>query len=377
MLSDSAELDASEGSQQAREDYWVARGLILGAVASLGMLQYLTPPRSVHWLYILQRLYYIPVVLAGLNMGWRGGLTVALLSGAAFAIGTPSIWKVPYVGVLDQCLEICVFCLVGTVAGVLTDHRRKQQDALHQATEHLRQAHRHLQDNFEAMKRAERLYALGQLSAGLAHEIRNPLASIEGAAAIVQRESESEARRHECLDIIQKESRRLNRLLTAFLDFAKPRQPDLRVIEIDRLLDSVIALARHAGGNGQLEVKKEIETGLLTLECDPEQLKQVLLNLVMNAIQAMPQGGTVIVAARQSQMSVIIDVQDQGCGISDGNLDRIFNPFFTTKATGSGLGLSVAHQIISQHGGMLTVAGNSPEGATLRISLPLKASHTP
>jgi two-component system, NtrC family, sensor histidine kinase HydH len=239
----------------------------------------------------------------------------------------------------------------------------------------LHQAHRELQQNFQAMKRAERLSALGQLSAGLAHEIRNPLASIEGAAAVVQRETESEERRREFLDIIRKESRRLNRLLTSFLDFAKPRQPNLEIVEIDALLDSVIILARHTGDGAQLELRKQIEPGLTTIECDAEQLKQVLLNLIMNAIQAMPHGGSVVLAAQRSDTKVTIDVRDHGQGIKEDNLDRVFDPFFTTKENGSGLGLSIAHQIIRQHGGMLTILRNLPHGVTARISLPLEVSH--
>ena len=348
------------------------RGLLLAAVGSIGVLQYLTPPPVVLWLYVLQRLYYIPIALAGLSMGWRGGLSVALLSGVAFAIGTPPIWTVPRVDVLDECLEICVFSLVGVVAGLLTDRQRKQERALRNTTDQLRQAHRELQENFESMKRAERLSALGQLSAGLAHEIRNPLASIEGAANVLQHETQSEERRREFLDIIQKESRRLNRLLTSFLDFAKPRHPDLRRVEVHDLFDSVILLARHAGDTHRLQLKKEIQPGLSTVECDPEQLKQVLLNLVMNAIQAMPRGGNIVLAAQQDETTGTIEVRDQGCGMSDDDLDRMFDPFFTTKERGSGLGLSVAHQIVSQHKGTLTVARNSSEGTTIRISLPLR-----
>jgi signal transduction histidine kinase len=307
-------------------------------------------------------------------MGLRGGLSVAFLSGIAFMMGTPSIWTVSKVDVLDQCLEACVFCLVGGVAGVLTDRRRKQDQALRKTTQELRRAHRELQENIEGMKRAERLYALGQLSAGLAHEIRNPLASIEGAAAVVQRERESEERRREFLDIIQKECRRLNQLLTSFLDFAKPTPPNLRSVDIDGLLDSVIILAQHAGETHRRDLKKDIQPGLSELECDPEQMKQVLLNLVMNAIQATPLGGTVMLAARENGNKVTIDVHDQGCGISVDYLDRIFDPFFTTKEMGTGLGLSVAHQIVSQHGGTLIVARNSPDGVTMRVSLPRPSS---
>ena len=369
------EFDAAIEDRQAARNYWVWASVLLAASLTIGVLQYLTPKTAAHWLYILQRLYYIPIVLAGLNMGTRGGLAVAIGSGVAFAIGTPSIWRVSRVDVLDQCLEICVFCLVGLVAGLLTDWRRRQEVALRQTTHQLHQAHRELQQNFQAMKRAERLSALGQLSAGLAHEIRNPLASIEGAAAVVQRETESEERRREFLDIIRKESRRLNRLLTSFLDFAKPRQPNLEIVEIEALLDSVIILARHTGDGARLELRKQIEPGLTTIECDAEQLKQVLLNLIMNAIQAMPHGGSVVLAAQRNETKVTIDVRDQGQGIKEGNLDRVFDPFFTTKENGSGLGLSIAHQIIRQHGGMLTIQRNSPHGVTARISLPLEVIH--
>ncbi|MGO9272022.1 MAG: ATP-binding protein [Terriglobia bacterium] len=354
---------------------WLWRGLILAAVAVIGVLHFLTPLTAVHWIYILQRLYYIPILLAGLSMGWRGGLAVALLSGVAFMSGTPSIWTVSRVDVLDQCLEVCVFCLVGGVSGVLTDRQRKQDRALRKTTAELRRAHQELRENFEGMKRAERLYALGQLSAGLAHEIRNPLASIEGAAAVVQREHQSEDRRREFLDIIQKESRRLNRLLTDFLSFAKPSPPDLKTVEIDGLLDSVMVLAQH-GENSRRVLKKDIQPGLSLLECDPEQLKQVLLNLVMNAIQVTPQDGTVVLAVREDGNKVTIEVHDQGSGISEDSLDRIFDPFFTTKQNGTGLGLSVAHQIVSQHGGTVTVARNSPDGVTMRVSLPRHSSRT-
>jgi signal transduction histidine kinase len=347
----------------------------VASVVTIGIVQYLAPASPVHWLYVLQRLYYVPIVVAGLNAGWQGGLIVAALSGVAFAIGKPSIWTVPAVAIFDQCLEIGVFCLVGGVAGILTDRQRKQALDLRRTTEELRRAHRELRDNFDGMKRAERLYALGQLSAGLAHEVRNPLASIEGAAAVLQRETQSEERRREFLDIIRKEARRLNRLLSSFLDFAKPKDPDLQVVEIGRLFDSVIVLARHARGSNHLVFKKNIQPGLVSLQCDPEQLEQVLLNLLMNAIQAMPEGGTVLLAARQEEATITIDVHDEGCGISQDNAERVFDPFFTTKEGGSGLGLSVAYQIVNQHGGRLSIARNSPQGVTVRVMLPRKQGH--
>jgi len=345
---------------------------LMAIVLIVGALHRLVASNQIQWIYILQRLYYIPVVLAGLITGWRGGLGIAVLAGAAFAIGTPSIWTVSRIDALDQCLEICVFCLVGGLSGALTDRQRKQKADLRRTTNQLRVANQELESNFERMKRAQRIYALAQLSAGLAHEIRTPLASLEGAAILVQRETQSDECRRELLDIIKKESRRLNRLFTSFLEFARPRRPDLQRVEIGEVLDSVILLVRHAGDTSRLELRKQIEPGLPNLECDPEQLKQVLLNLVTNASQAMPHGGTVLLEVHHNGSSIDIDVHDQGGGIDEENLERIFDPFFTTKESGTGLGLSVAHQIVSQHKGMLTIARNSPQGVTVRVSLPVQ-----
>lgn len=350
----------------------VRLGWLMAMVLLLGTLQYLVAPSQLTWIYILQRLYYIPVVLAGLTVGWRGGLAIALLAGAAFVVGTPHIWTVGYVDSLDQGLEVCVFCLVGMLSGVLSDRQRKQEADLRRTANELRQAQRELEKNFENVKRAERIYGLAQLSAGLAHEIRTPLASLEGAAALVQRETQSQERRREFLDIIQKESRRLNRLLTSFLEFARPRHPDLQKVELGDVLDSIITLVRHAGDANRIKVRKQIERGLPMLECDPEQLRQVLLNLVMNANQAMPHGGTVLLAAQRDGTNINIDVHDEGGGIDEQNLDRIFDPFFTTKENGTGLWLSVAHQIVSQHRGTLTITRNSSQGVTIRVSLPLE-----
>jgi two-component system sensor histidine kinase HydH len=369
-LSDAAKLAAPSDDPAPVLGPGLRRGLLVVAVLTIGTLQHFTPPGQLQWLYVFQRLYYIPVVLAGLTIGWRDGLGISLLAGAAFATGTPSIWTVSRVDAVDQILEVCVFCMVGIVSGVLTDHLRKQEADLRETANHLHEAHRELKKNVSRIARAERIYALAQLSAGLAHEIRTPLASLEGAASLVQKEAQTEERRREFLDIIQKESRRLNRLLTSFLEFAKPRYPELHNVDIGEVLDSVILLVQHAGDLSYIELRKQVEPGLPMLECDPEQLKQVLLNLVMNANQAMPRGGTVLLDARRDGKTINIDVHDQGGGIDQENLERIFDPFFTTKESGTGLGLSVAHQIVSQHGGTLTIVRNSPQGVTVRVSIP-------
>ncbi len=230
-----------------------------------------------------------------------------------------------------------------------------------------------VQANFEGMKRAERLSALGQLSAGLAHEIRNPLASISGAAAILARSRDLDARNTKCLEIITSECERLNGLLTNFLNFARPRPPRLQAVELEPVLENVLGLAGHGVRGKAVSLAKTIEPGLAPVECDPEQLEQVLLNLMINAIEASPDGGTVTLSAAAEDGGIAIGVVDHGHGVAPAHIDRLFDPFFTTKEHGTGLGLPVAHQIVRQMGGSLLARANAGPGMTFSVVLPAKA----
>ena len=344
---------------------------VVGMTLVISAMHYYTPDELVERHYLIQRLFYIPVAYAGVYFGWRGGLAAGTLAGIAYGQPIFAIWRVTAnTSVVNQYTEVVLFCIVGAVTGLLADRERKQKKALQETAAQLAQVYGELQQNFEKMKRSERLYALGQLSAGLAHEIRNPLASIEGATSILLREPPSEQRRVEILEIIQKECRRLNRLLTQFLNFAKPAAPEYQTIPLDQLFDSVIGLAEHAVRRHQITLRKEVPEGIQAVECDPEQLTQVLLNLTINAIQAMPNGGTIVLGARRQGDDILMFVQDQGSGISERDMERIFDPFFTTKESGTGLGLPVAHQIVSRQGGVLSAKRNTDKGMTFTIELP-------
>lgn len=345
--------------------------VIVAAILGIGLLHQVTPVTSVHWQEIFQHLYYIPVVLGALMFGWRVGLAAAILAGLSNTPHIVAAWRDNPAYATDRIVEIPFYGLAGVLTGVFSERERRQRRDLQRTTAQLAAVYRELQDNFERMKRAERLFAVGQLSAGLAHEIRNPLASIAGAVGLMERNGGSEGMRSECITIIKKENERLNRLLTSFLDFARPRTPRYLSIDIEPVLDAVIDLANHAIAGKAISLRKEIESHLAPLECDPEQLKQVLLNLVMNAIQAMPEGGEVTISARLDNERLLIRVRDEGCGIKLDERDKIFDPFFTTKADGTGLGLSVAHQIVEQHGGLLTAEQNAVKGMTFSLQLPL------
>jgi signal transduction histidine kinase len=344
---------------------------VIAAIVAISVLHQITPVSLLHWHNAFQHLYYLPIVFAGLSFGWLGGLATALLAALSNLPHNWTTWSTSRNYAVDQIWEIPLFCAAGWLTGVLAERGRRQRAELERTTNRLTEVYQKLQDNFESMKRAERLFALGQLSAGLAHEVRNPLASIAGAAGILQRNLRMEKKDGECLDIIAKECRRLNDLLSHFLDFARPRSPKYQAIDAASLFDSVIELAAHAAGQQPIRLRKEVDAALTAFEGDPELLTQVLLNLLINAIQAMPEGGAVLLSSQPRNGRVLIQVRDEGCGIGAADRDRIFDPFFTTKQTGTGLGLSVAHRIVEQHGGILSAEANPDKGTTFSVLLPV------
>jgi signal transduction histidine kinase len=352
--------------------HWRAAALVLAGIAVTSAGHYLTPPDLLLWHGLFQRLYYLPVVYAAISFGWRGGLAAALLSGALYLPHIVTAWSHLEHYAYGQYAEIVMFFAVGAVTGVLADRERSRRLELQNTAHRLGEVYTELQHSFEQVKRADRLSAIGQLAAGLAHEIRNPLASIDGAAEVLQAGAPDDVR-HETIGIIRKECARLNRVLTRLLDFARPRRPQLDHVDPVRVLDSVVDLVRHSAGKN-IQFRREADPGLPPLRCDPEQLAQVVLNLAINAAQAMPDGGEVLLAAHRNAGGVDIQVTDQGAGIAQENLDRIFDPFFTTKDEGTGLGLSVVHQIVTQHGGAVTASRNPDRGMTFTVHLPAGGS---
>jgi signal transduction histidine kinase len=263
--------------------------------------------------------------------------------------------------------------MVAVVTALAAGRERRLRLHYQQAAEQLSGVYEKVQANFEGMKRAERLSAIGQLSAGLAHEIRNPLASISGAAAILARGQGIDPKNARCLAIIAGESERLNGLLTNFLNFARPRPPRLQTVPLEPVLDNVLALAGHGVRGKTVRFEKRLHAALPPVECDPEQLEQVLLNLMINAVEASPDGGTVTLAAAAEDGRIAIGVVDGGHGVAPAHIDRLFDPFFTTKEHGTGLGLPVAHQIVRQMGGSLLAQANAEGGMTFSVMLPSKA----
>lgn len=354
---------------------WRIFGLT-AAIIGISLLHYLTPTHH-FWLHeLFQRGYYIPILLAALWFGWRGGVLSAAFAGLLYAPHIILDWS-SFPGYSAHHIEVLMFFGVGIMCGVLADQARKEHTKLEETARRLNVVNQQLQASFEHLRRADRLSALGELSAGLAHEIRNPLGAIEGAVQILRRPELPVPTRQEFGEVVQKEVNRLKDLLSNFLEFARPRPPQRVPTNPDTLLESVKSLAQETAKMSGIHISVESSSSLPLVGADPEQMRQVLLNLVINALQAMPNGGQVVLRAGRRSEHVILQVQDEGGGIDAENLERIFDPFFTTRPEGTGLGLSTAYQIVSQHGGHISVQRNTGKGMTFTVTLPLREPEDP
>jgi two-component system, NtrC family, sensor histidine kinase PilS len=228
----------------------------------------------------------------------------------------------------------------------------------------------------QRMRQADRLAAVGRLSANMAHEIRNPLASISGAVEALARDLPPDHTRSQLVEIVLRESARLNQIVGDFLEYARPAPMAPIEINMAEILDEVLLLIEHRTLPANLKVAREYGDALPT-RADPQRLRQAVWNLCLNAVQAMPEGGELRVGARPLRERggrLQISITDTGQGIADGDLPHIFEPFFSTKPEGSGIGLALVYRVVEEHGGSIEVRSRVGEGTTFILTLPAPES---
>jgi two-component system sensor histidine kinase PilS (NtrC family) len=217
------------------------------------------------------------------------------------------------------------------------------------------------------MKNREKWAAIGELSANIAHEIRNPLASLRGSIEMLKEGKIPERHRDKLMEIAISEMQRLNNIVTDFLTYSRPRQLEIQKTDIHGLLRDTLSLLENTGQN--ITVRQAFD-GAMIVPVDPEAIRQVFWNLGTNAVDAMDRGGTLTVSTQEFPDRVSIVFSDTGPGISQEDLVRIFYPFYTTKEGGTGLGLSIAYRIVEEHKGSLTAQSTSGIGTRFEIILP-------
>lgn len=358
----------SISSSRNRLYVWIAIGVTILLVTAL---HFLTPTDQIVWHEIYQRLYYIPIIAAALLFGLRGGLAASVFTTIVYSPHVYLHWQHGHFDYsINQYAEIVIFNLVGGIMGALGDRLRRAREWAEQNAKQRREAYNELQRTFQQLLQAEKLSSLGELSAGIVHEVRNPLASIKGAVEILEDELAPDSPRAEFAELAIREIERLDTMVGEFLRFARPATPSIQPNDINRIVESVAVLIENQAASNGILIEKDLNYNIPQLSLDAEQIRQALLNLAINALHAVNEGGRIGFKTDIKDSSCIVAVEDSGEGISNEYLPKVFDPFFTTKEKGVGLGLSIAHRIINLHRGRLTVR-QTDAGTVFEIRLPL------
>jgi len=344
--------------------------ILLGCIVVITMLHNVSSLNDPLFLNIYQRLYYVPIVVAAYWFGLKGALVTSVISTFSYPHHGHFHWPDNPFYAMNQYAEMMMFNLIAFVTGALSDLWKRQRLKYEKTAEELNDAYRKLQSSFEQVRKADRLSALGELSAAMAHEIRNPLGSIKGGIEII--ENGPGKRRDEFVSIIKKEVGRLDRIISDFLKYARPVPPEMRRHDINSIIDSVVRLVEKNAEQRGVVISTRLLPNLPETCMDAEQIRQALLNVILNAIQAIVAKGSVTVRSFIRENWLIVSVSDSGIGIPEENRARLFDPFFTTKADGTGLGLSTSFQILKAHGGDIEVKTVAEKGTEFLIILPVK-----
>jgi two-component system nitrogen regulation sensor histidine kinase GlnL len=241
-----------------------------------------------------------------------------------------------------------------------------------------------IKDLESTLRRADRLSMLGTLAGGLAHEIKNPLGGIKGAAQLLAMELSGESSLLDYTRIMIKEVERINFIIEELMDLGNPRPPEIEDVDLTRILDDIVLLQREAARSQNIKFTLKLDPSIPPVQGDEGLLTRLFLNLIKNARESITHDGEVLIETRivsnyhmtgpgrRSSPMVDITISDTGCGIAPEEMDRIFTPYFTTKSKGSGLGLAISQKIIEDHYGLLKIESSSGEGTHMIVSLPLR-----
>lgn len=298
-----------------------------------------------------QGVYFLPLMLSGFWFGLRGGLLTSLSITILYLPFTFIYWKGFTAGDFNNIMEMVLYNAVAVIIGVLRDRERAGQKRL---------------------REAESLAAMGKAVSGLAHDLKTPLITIGGFTQLVQKNLEDNSPYREKLDIVVQETRRLEKMVSEMLDFSRPLKLYRSKEDINQLLNQCLAIVSGIAQEKNVTIQNQSLYDLPLISFDAFRMKQVLINLLTNAIEASPNGETVTLYGYHRGKKLIIDVSDRGFGIPIEKKEEIFSLFFTTKRGGAGLGLTIVKKIVEAHEGYLEVLENSERGVTFRVIIPMR-----
>jgi two-component system, NtrC family, sensor histidine kinase HydH len=324
--------------------------VIILVVATITFFHYSTELEVHRYHIFYQGLYFVPILLAGLWFGLRGGLRASLSITMLYLPFTILHWAAFSAEDINSLLEMVLYNLVAVVLGILRDREKKDQLRL---------------------REAENLAAIGKAVSFLAHDMKTPLIAIGGFSRSIKSNHKSEEKDHEKLDIIIQEAQRLENMVREMLDFSRPLELHASTHDLQPVIKESLEVVRDMADEKRVELRVQSAQGLPPGLFEAMRMKQVLINLLNNAVEASPEGGIVSVATFQKGKSLFLEVSDQGSGILSHKKSEVFLPFFSTKKGGTGLGLTIVKKIVEAHRGRVEILDNPKKGTIFRIILPL------
>lgn len=324
--------------------------LITIAVASITFLQYVTKHAEPRHHLFYEGLYFLPVILAAFWFGLRGSLTTSL---GITILNLPYIhmyWKGFSADDFNNVMEMALYNAAAIILGILKDREQEGQRRL---------------------REAESLAAMGKAVSGLAHDMKTPLVAIGGFSRLLKKHLDEDDPYREKVDVIIEETLRLENMIKEMLDFTRPLQLYPAKGDVNQVVIQSLTVIAEMARDRNVTINHQLSQDLPPASFDAMRLKQALINLLTNAVDASPEGETVTIHSCQNRRNILLDVTDSGPGIPSDQREEIFSPFFTTKQEGTGLGLPIAKKIVEAHQGYIEVLDNLETGITFRVIIPV------
>jgi len=384
MISRMKHSSLNNNSESKTNATWIISiGLLIIGVAAL----HYGTSTHLHYLHELYRaFFYLPIILAAYRFKFKGGVFSAA---AIIILYFPHVvfqWGGDFLFNFSRFLQMVMYLIIGAVAGKLAQREWKERKRYQQTAMELDQSYQQLKSHSEKLieiedqlRSSERLSVLGELTASLAHEVRNPLGSIWGVVEILKDDCFKNGKSTEFLDILINEVKRLNQVVENYLNFARKPQLTKQLCNLSFITRSVIYLLNYKAKKQGITFKLDFPSTPIEVFADENQLRQILINLLLNSLSATSEGGEITIRGEleQAQSSeepstIQLTVTDTGQGMSPEILDKIFNPFFTTRQTGTGLGLNIVKRIIDQNKWTIETKSSPSRGTKFTIIIPRK-----
>ena len=372
-----------EPNNKKKEYYWIS--LIFLLIIGISVLHYRTPTMKWQYHLVYMQAYFIPIILAAFQFGVKGGLGSALIISLIYLPHIMLQWGGLIETNLMRFLQLVLFNVLGYLTGLKAQGEKQQRLKYQKAAEELQKSLKAQQEQSEKLlemerqlRSADRLAIVGQLTASLAHEVRNPLGSIRGAVEILREQVPEDVKQSEFFDILIQDTQRLNEVVEHYLNFVKKHSKHYTDFDAREIIRNVLQMLASTARKQRVKIIHHLPDTPLMIHADKIELWQILVNVLLNALQAVAHnnGGEIHLHANKISQGnkdyMQIRIIDNGPGIPEQEIEKIFAPFYTTKETGTGLGLPIVKQIADSNKWKIELSNRAGAGVVFSLDIPLR-----